>query len=151
MKRSVKEFVVWFVALNFSRTENTWQVLYYWISKEPFTTSSTQSMCRWQLVPLSISTIRSVYDTWQVVYIKKKGLYLNTQLSRFLPNIDIKNKESRDAALSNDIIFITCFCLRPYGVVYRCWLTLLKDPCETKTSCIILDCLFSTMQLVFLI
>ena len=83
--------------------------------------------------------------------LKKKGLYLNTQLSRFLPNIDIKNKESRDAALYNDIIFITCFCLRPYGVVYRCWLTLLKDPCETKTSCIILDCLFSTMQLVFLI
>ena len=141
---------IWFVALNFSHTVNTCQVLYYLISRERFTTSSTQRMCMWQLVPLSISTIRSVYDTWQVINIqnqKEKGfrLSLNTQFSRFSPNIDIKNRESWDAALYNDIIFITCFCLRQYGLVRCCWLTLLKDQYESKSLCLILDCLFSTM------
>ena len=39
VKWCVKEFVFWFVALNFSLTENTCQVLYHLISKERFTSS----------------------------------------------------------------------------------------------------------------
>ena len=62
VKWCVKEFVFWFVALNFSLTENTCQVLYHLISKERFT-SSPRNMCLWQLLPLSISIMRTGCNT----------------------------------------------------------------------------------------
>ena len=45
VKWCVKEFVFWFVALNFSLTENTCQVLYHLISKERFTSSLETCVC----------------------------------------------------------------------------------------------------------
>ena len=45
VKWCVKEFVFWFVALNFSLTENTCQLLYHLISKERFTSPLETCVC----------------------------------------------------------------------------------------------------------